>query len=142
MVCSTVDANAIEAIWKRTARAPCCEQEAESTDLQRLICRSPGWHLEPLTSTPLSHQSLPPASLDTLPINHGADALAEPQPDAAAQQQGRACSAVELQQALPASLQALLFFRLHPPSHPAPARSQPGESRGDCLCQRSYLGTV
>ena len=94
---------------------PCVPpQEAEGLELQQLACSSPGWHLEPLTS---------PAQADS---SSGSELPSE---SAANRARSIGSRAVRLQQALPAKLQALLYFRLHPPAQPLPAQLQPGEHR-------------
>ncbi|KAK9833051.1 hypothetical protein WJX74_005623 [Apatococcus lobatus] len=99
-------------------------QEAESTQLEELVCRSPGWKLEPLASAaspslsdPAASAHSPPSSANSSTEVHGAhSSLLQQSPD---------CSIAQLQQPLPAKLQALLYFRLHPPLHPTPDQSKP-----------------
>ncbi len=113
------------------------EQEGEATALQQLVCRSPGWQLQPLTSRSTGPKTA--ASVDSLPGNDADDSLPVSHP--AAELQEAAGYAVDLEQDVPAKLQTLLFFRLHPPSQPAPAQSQPGESspRSRCRMLKNFV---
>lgn len=91
-------------------------QEVESTQLDELVCRRPGWKLEPLAS-PASPSTPALAAPVHLPPSSAASSSNEiiPEPQATPPEQDPDCSTARLQQALPAKLHTLLYFRLHPP---------------------------
>ena len=118
-------------------------QETGSTQLEELVCRRPGWRLEPLAS-PASPSTLAPAAPVHSPPGSAASSSSEmtQEPQASPPAQDADCSSARLQQALPAKLQTLLYFRLHPPPHPPPVQSQAGGVPHASIMRSDHLETA